>query len=225
MKIIKLSFLGIILIGSGCTSLAAEKVTKGKSIGTAESVISYDQPNRSNRMKKRRPLDTGVLREAPIDVIPKELFMERLEASPLWDKGQYTNHYKRSFDLEQFNAWFSFSGIIGLEPEQIHRIHYRNLDVRKRNQDGHQLLAHEKFAMTEIINLVIDDRAKAEEILEQLYTKYLVKVQNNETLSDHETYHAYVRYQGILFEMWGITRANHPIEECNYEMLTALVIN
>ena len=227
MKYQNLLFGALSLLLASSSGHAIQTVPIGKSTVEVDDkpVVCSGLSEETNRMKKRRPLDTGVLREAPIDIIPKELFMERLEASPLWDKGQYTNHYKRSFDLEQFNAWFSFSGIIGLEPEQIHRIHYRNLDVRKRNQDGHQLLAHEKFAMTEIINLVIDDRAKAEEILEQLYTKYLVKVQNNETLSDHETYHAYVRYQGILFEMWGITRANHPIEECNYEMLTALVIN
>ena len=78
--------------------------------------------------------------------------------------------------------------------------------------------------MTEVINIVVDDREKATEILKELYQRYLVKVQNNETLSNNETFHVYVRYDGILFEMWGITRNNHPIAKCNFEMITALVI-
>ena len=219
MKITKLSFLGIILIGSGCTSLAAEKVTKSKSIGTDESVICYDQPNRSNSMKKRRPLDTGVLREAPIDIIPNELFMERLEASPLWDKVSHLNSLKNDFSLKELNGFLSIMGDgIGQSSEQLNRITYSPLDVDKRNEFGHQLLDQEKFAMIELFNIVIEDRDKATEILEQLYQQYLVKVENNEVLSDGMTLHTYIRYSGILFELWGTNQG------CKLNLLTGISI-
>ncbi|MGP9493598.1 hypothetical protein, partial [Psychrobacter sp. AOP7-B1-24] len=90
---------------------------------------------------------------------------------------------------------------------------------------GHQLLDQEKFGMTETINLVINDHDKADAILDQLYQQYSVKVENNDVLSDGETLHSYVRYKGILFEIWGINRTNHPIEKCNFAFLTSLSIS
>ena len=79
--------------------------------------------------------------------------------------------------------------------------------------------------MTEIISLVIDDHEKADAILDQLYQQYIIKVKNNDVLSDGETLHSYVRYNGILFEIWGMNRTNHPIKECNLTLLTGLTIN
>ena len=79
--------------------------------------------------------------------------------------------------------------------------------------------------MTEIVSLVIDDHDKAAEILDQLYRQYLIKAKNNNVLSDRETLHSYVRYNEILFELWGLSRNTHPLEVYNFNMLTTLTIS
>ena len=185
---------------------------------TSESKDCNKQSKKGNAMKRPIPLDTGVLREEPIDIIATELFIQRLEASPLWDIGSYTNHYKRSFDLEKSNGFLQIQGD-SYDPKQINKIFYSPLDVNERNKNGHQLLNEEKFAMIEVINIIIDDREKATDILKQLYKQYLIKVKKNELLSDNMTLHTYIRYEGILFELWGTN------QECKLSLLTGLTIS
>ena len=127
-------------------------------------------------------------RETPIDVVPKELFIERLEASPLWEKVSYSNHFEREFLLEKVNGFLQIKGDGSFsKSEKITNIAYFPLDIDERNKYGHQLLDQEKFAMTEIIDLVINDHQKAAAILDQLYQQYSVKVKNNDVLSDGKT--------------------------------------
>lgn len=204
--------------------LRHSKKMEKKSKTDDKPVVCYEQSVDPFLVLKKTALDTGVLRDEPIDIILKDLFIEKLEASLLESKGYFTNHYKLRFDLNDINSKISINSD-GLNPEKIQKIYYSPIDYRKRNKYGHQLLNQEKFGMTEAINLVIDDHGKATEILEQLYQQYLVKVENNDVLSDGETLHTYIRYEGKLFELWGINRNTHPTEECNFSMLKTLIID
>ena len=220
---------------ASCTTLSTSKVMASEPallqddkqaminepVKSDKSVICYEPTGYDNQPI---PLDTGVLRENPINVVSKELFIKRLEASPLWEKVSRANLFKSDFSLNDINGFLQTSGD-GPTPKQINKIAYSPLSAKQRNKYGHQLLDQEKFAMTEIANIVIDDHDKAAEILDQLYQQYIIKVKNNNVLSDGETLHSYVRYNGILFEIWGMNRTNHPIKECNLTLLTGLTIN
>ena len=200
-----------------------EQAIISEPVKSDKSVICYEPPEYDNPPELP---DTGVRRETPIDVVPKELFIERLEASPLWEKVSYSNHFEREFLLEKVNGFLQIKGDGSFsKSEKITNIAYFPLDIDERNKYGHQLLDQEKFAMTEIIDLVINDHQKAAAILDQLYQQYSVKVKNNDVLSDGKTLHSYVRYNGILFELWGLSRNTHPLEVCNFNMLTTLTIN
>ena len=222
---------------ASCTSLSTSKVIASEPallqddeqaminepVNNNKPVICYEPPEYDNPPELP---DTGVRRETPIDVVPKELFIERLEASPLWEKVSYSNHFEREFLLEKVNGFLQIKGDGSFsKSEKITNIAYFPLDIDERNKYGHQLLDQEKFAMTEIIDLVINDHQKAAAILDQLYQQYSVKVKNNDVLSDGKTLHSYVRYNGILFELWGLSRNTHPLEVCNFNMLTTLTIN
>ena len=234
---VKLIFIAMSLSLASCTSLSTSKVIASEPallqddeqaminepVNNNKPVICYEPPEYDNPPELP---DTGVRRETPIDVVPKELFIERLEASPLWEKVSYSNHFEREFLLEKVNGFLQIKGDGSFsKSEKITNIAYFPLDIDERNKYGHQLLDQEKFAMTEIIDLVINDHQKAAAILDQLYQQYSVKVKNNDVLSDGKTLHSYVRYNGILFELWGLSRNTHPLEVCNFNMLTTLTIN
>ena len=220
MKKNKLLFIVMTLALPSCSSLSTQKTIDDKPMMTNEPEDCNKQSKKGNAMKRPIPLDTGVLREESIDIIAKSLFIERLESSPLWTIGSYTNHYKRSFDLEQSNGFLQIQGDGSFsDSEKLTKINYSPLNVNERNKYGHQLLDEENFAMIEVINIIIDDRKTATEILDQLYEQYLVKVNNNDRLSDNMTLHTYIRYEGILFELWGTN------QECKLSLLTGLTIS
>ncbi|MBF0658374.1 hypothetical protein IPZ60_06435 [Psychrobacter sp. NG25] len=234
---VKLIFIAMSLSLASCTSLSTSKVMASepallqddeqavinKPVNNKKPVRCYE-PSEYD-IKPELP-DTGVRRETPIDVVPKELFIERLEASPLWEKISYSNHFERDFLLSEINGFLKIKGDGSFsKSEKITKVTYSPLNVNKRKKYGHQLLDQEKFGMTATVNLVINDHEKAAAILDQLYQKYSVKVENNDVLSDGETLHSYVRYNDILFEIWGINRTNHPIKECKFSFLTILSIS
>ena len=201
--------------------LETQKSVIDKPVKNDKPVMCYEPTGYDN---EPIPIDTGVFRDAPIDIISRALFIDRLKVSPLWEKIERKQEDQTGFKLNEMNKYLSISGD-GPNPKQIHKIYYHSIDSYKRNEYGHQLLDQEKFAMTEIIDLVIDDHDKATEILDQLYQQYLVKVQNNDVLSDGETLHTYVRYDDKFFELWGLSRDTHSIEACNFNMLTTLTIS
>ena len=222
---------------ASCTSLSTSKVIASEPallqddeqaminepVNNNKPVICYEPPEYDNPPELP---DTGVRRETPIDVVPKELFIERLEASPLWEKVSYSNHFEREFLLEKVNGFLQIKGDGSFsKSEKITNIAYFPLDIDERNKYGHQLLDQENFAMTEIIDLVIDDHDKAAAILDQLYQQYMAKVRSNEMLSDNETIHTYIRHDGVLFELWGANRTKYDIAECNLKMLMTLTIS
>ncbi|WP_201551969.1 hypothetical protein [Psychrobacter fjordensis] len=234
---IKLIFIAMSLSLASCTTLSTSKVIASEPalLQDNEQAIINEPVNNDKPVMCHEPtgydnqpipLDTGVLRETLIDVIPKELFIERLEASSLWSKVSHVNSFKSDFSLSEINGFLQIRGDGSFsKSENITKVFYSPLDIDERNKYGHQLLGQEKFAMKEIISLVIDDHEKADAILDQLYQQYIIKVKNNDVLSDGETLHSYVRYNGILFEIWGMNRTNHPIKECNLTLLTGLTIN
>lgn len=210
----------------GCTSLGTQKTLEKKSETDDKPVVCYERSVDPFLVLKKTPLDTGVLRDKPIDIISRNIFIEKLKRSPLWKQIEHQYEERAGFKMNRLNGYLSISlDNSGLNSANIQKIYYSPIDYRKRNKYGHQLLNQEKFGMTEAINLVIDDHGKATEILEQLYQQYLVKVENNDVLSDGETLHTYIRYEGKLFELWGINRNTHPIEECNFSMLKTLIID
>ncbi|MGP9669374.1 MULTISPECIES: hypothetical protein [unclassified Psychrobacter] len=237
MKASKLIFIAMSLSLASCTSLSTSKVMASEPallqddeqaminepVNNDKPVMCHEPTGYDNQPI---PLDTGVLRETPIDVIPKELFIERLKASPLWEQTERKDEDRSSFRLSEINGFLQIQGDGSFsKSEKITKIAYSPLNVKQRNKYGHQLLDQEKSAMTEIINIVINDHDKAAAILNQLYQQYSVKVENNEILSDNETLHTYIRYNNILFELWGMNRTSHYIKECNLAMLTGLTIN
>ena len=217
---------------ASCTSLSTSKVMVSEPallqddkqaiinepVNNKKPVRCYEPPEYDNPPELP---DTGVRRETPIDIVLKELFIERLEASSLWSKVSHVNSFKSDFSLSETNGFLQ----VRSSPTHVKKIAYIPLDVNKRNKYGHQLLDQEKFAMTEIINLVINDHEKAAAVLDQLYQQYIIKVKNNEVLSDGETLHSYFRYNGKLFELWGLSRNAHPLEVCNFNMLTTLTVS
>ncbi|MGP9493344.1 hypothetical protein [Psychrobacter sp. AOP7-B1-24] len=234
---VKLIFVAMSLSLASCTSLSTPKVMASEPallqaneqtiinepIKPDKPIICYE-PSEYDSLPALPEID--VLRETPIDVLPKELFIERLEASSLWSKVSHVNSFKSDFSLSEINGFLQIQGDGSFsKSEKITKIAYSPLNVKQRNKYGHQLLDQEKSAMTEIINIVINDHDKAAAILNQLYQQYSVKVENNEILSDNETLHTYIRYNNILFELWGMNRTSHYIKECNLAMLTGLTIN
>ncbi|MGP9493597.1 hypothetical protein [Psychrobacter sp. AOP7-B1-24] len=229
---IKLIFIAMSLSLASCTTASTSEVMVSEPallqddeqaiinepVNNKKPVICYEPPEYDNPPELP---DTGVRRETPIDVVPKELFIGRFKASPLWEQTERKDEDRSSFRLSALNGFLQ----VRSSPTHVKKVTYTPLDVSKRNKDGHQLLDQEKSAMTEIIDLVINDHQKAAAILDQLYQQYSVKVKNNDVLNDGETLHSYVRYNGILFELWGLSRNTHPLEVCNFNMLTTLTVS
>ncbi|MBE0443485.1 hypothetical protein EI164_15805, partial [Psychrobacter sp. FME13] len=219
---IKLIFIAMSLSLASCTTLSTSKVIASEPallqdneqaiinepIKPDKPIICYE-PSEYDSLPALPEID--ILRDASINIISRELFIKRLKASPLWEKVSRANLFKSDFSLNDINGFLQTSGD-GPTPKQINKIAYSPLSAKQRNKYGHQLLDQEKFAMTETVNLVINDHDKAAEILDQLYQQYLVKVENNEILSDDETLHTYIRYNNILFELWGMNRTSHSIK-------------
>lgn len=235
MKTSEFIFIVLSALLASCTSLSAKEVTSTEPTIVANTqkpiVVDHLEVNKPVTCyepygydNEPIPVVTGLERSTPLDIISRELFIERLEMSSLWKEVSYSNHFKRNFSFSDINGFLSIDGD-DPKPKQLQEITYIPFDLNKRKAYGHQLLDQEKFAMTEIINLVIDDHDKATEILDQLYQQYLVKVKNNDVLNDGETLHTYVRYDDKLFELWGLSRDTHSIEACNFNMLTTLTIS
>ena len=234
-KILILAAMSLPLASCASVSNKHEVVAESTELSDIKEIVTDESVNNDKPVRCHEPtgydnqpipLDTGVLREAPIDVIPKELFIERLEASSLWSKVSHVNSFKSDFSLSEINGFLQIRGDGSFsKSEDITKVTYSPLNVNKRKKYGHQLLDQEKFGMTETVNLVINDHDKADAILDQLYQQYSVKVENNDVLSDGETLHSYVRYNGILFELWGLSRNTHPLEVCNFNMLTTLTVS
>ena len=173
--------------------------------------------------EKIKVIDTGVQRDNFIDVMDKDLFLERFENSPLYT--QLTNknyYYTDNIELGRINGQLDLLDIGG--NNKINDITYKFNSVYARKQYGHELIELDRFGMLETLNLVLDDREKSEEILDALYSDYSEKVKNDIKLKGTDIYFSYVRFDGLLFEMWGRNDI-HELEHCRFDMLSNLTIH
>ena len=149
MQPIQFTLIIVSLLLIGCTSVELNEKTvpqsKQSELATLVSVPAITSTNDASKAEaddqpvicyditddesEHTPIDTGVLREAPIDVTSHKLFVQRLRASPLWNKVSYSTPSKRDFLLKSINGMLAVSGI-GYKLDQIHRIHYNSLDKR-----------------------------------------------------------------------------------------------
>lgn len=168
-------------------------------------------------------IDTGVRRDDFIEVMDKDLFLERFENSPLYTQLTSDNYYYvNNIELGKINGQLDLLDI-GLN-KKINKISYRSNSVYARKQYGHELTELDRFGMLETLNLVLDDRKKSEEILNTLYSDYSEKVKNDIKLKDTDIYFSYVRFNGLLFELWG-RNTTHELEHCRFNMLSNLTIH
>ena len=182
---------------------------------------------------------TGTERQTPIVLMTRQQFNEKIQQSPLWesvyDKKLYNGSYGSSYSFKPMFKLIGSSSYIRVyseldgdkwrEDQRITSLTYGQHSVADRIPYGHQLLDQERYEMIEMVTMVIEDRDKATEIVDKLYQHYLQKVNNKDYLSDGETIHTHIKYDGKYFSMRGAQRLDHKIEQCNYKLLSGLVIN
>ena len=185
------------------------------------------------------PPVTGIERQEPIVLMTRKAFNEKIKSSPLWDSlydkelhyGSYgySYYFETLIDLigssSYIRVYSELDGRKWTEDQRLTQFNYGIGSVYKRSKYKHQLLPQEKVEMIETINLVIEDRQKATEIVDTLYKQYMEKVNNQQYLSDGETIHTYIEYEGKFFSLWGVNITSNEVPVCNYEMLSGLTIN
>lgn len=188
-----------------------------------------------------RPPITGTERAEPIVLMTRKEFNERIQLSPLWESlynkrvsnGSYGSRYsfltlgKLIGASSYINVESRLDGHYWKESQRITEISYGNYGLNIRSQYGHQLLEQERLEMIETLKLVIDDidDEKAADIIDQLYKQYKHKVATKEYLSDGQTIHTYLEYDGKFIALWGSQRLDHEIKQCNYKVLSGLTIS
>lgn len=187
------------------------------------------------------PPITGTERAEPIVLMTRQEFNERIQLSPLWaslyDKKLRNSNYGLNYSLLTLGKLIGASSYINVESrldghywkegQRITNITYSNYGIEQRSRYQHQLLKQERIEMIETLKLVIDDLddKTAASIIDKLYQQYLQKVENREYLSDGQTIHTYLKYDGKFIALWGSERLDHEIEQCNYRVLSALTIS
>lgn len=184
---------------------------------------------------------TGTERAEPIVLMTRKEFNERIQLSPLWEslynKRVSNGSYGSRYSFTTLGKLIGSNGKIYVksrldghywkESQRITEVSYGSAIVSIRSQYGHQLLDQERLEMIETLKLVIDDidHEKAAEMIDQLYKQYRQKVANKEYLSDGQTIHTYLEYDGKYIALWGSQRLDHEIKQCNYEVLSGLTIS
>ncbi|MBF0658376.1 hypothetical protein IPZ60_06450 [Psychrobacter sp. NG25] len=96
--------------------------------------------------EKVKVIDTGVQRDKFIDVMDKDLFLERFEKSPLYTQLTHRNHFDRRIELGKINGDLHLLDIGG--NNQLNSISYHFNSVHARKQYGHELIALDRFGMS-----------------------------------------------------------------------------
>ncbi|MGO3640970.1 MAG: hypothetical protein ACTJFK_03290 [Psychrobacter sp.] len=177
---------------------------------------------------------TGIEREKPIVLMTRKEFNERIRLSPLWESlydkeleyGSYGSSYsfKTLGELMGANSYIRVTshldGHYWKESQRLTQLSYGNHDLKQRNQYHHQLLEQERIEMIETLKLAIDniDDKTASEIIDKLYEQYMDKVNNKAYLSDGQTIHTYIEYDGKFIAFRG--KVN-----CKYDMFTGMTID
>ena len=177
---------------------------------------------------------TGIEREEPIVLMTRKEFNERIRSSPLWESlydkeleyGSYGDLYELSTlgtltgSYSHICVESSLDGIRWQENQRITSLSYTFSTMHMRNQYHHQRIEQERIEMIEILKLAIDhiDDKTASEIIDKLYEQYMDKVNNKAYLSDDQTIHTYIEYDGKFIAFRG--KVN-----CKYDMFTGMTID
>ena len=173
--------------------------------------------------------DTGIQRQHPIDVMPRETFIKRLRASILWEKLEHK--FEENEDYTDTFTFHTSQGYVLIRGDDyLTDITYNFNGAFIGNEFGHTLPKQYQLELIETINLIVNNHDKAVEIFDELYSSYTYKVNNNITLYNDQsikdkTFHTYVSYDDLYFELWGVRQTGHPIAECNFDMIEKLTIS
>lgn len=217
--------LSVLLLGCDTTESIDKKAN------TDDEFIDCRQYSIDQESEMVEPVvpDTGIQRQQPIDVMPREAFIERLRVSPLWkkleDKFEENEDYTDTFTFHNSQGYVRILG-----DDYLTNITYGFNDPFIRNESGHTLSEQDQLEMIETINLIVNNHDKAVEIFDELYSSYTYKVNNNITLkndipSNRKVFHTYVSHDDLHFELWGLKKTGHPIAECNLNMIQKLTIS
>lgn len=182
---------------------------------------------------------TGTERQSPLVLMTRQQFNDKIQQSPLWeslyDKDLNWASYGSSYDFQAMFKLIGSSSYIRVysdldgrswsQEQRITRFEYGQHLTQKRIPYGHQLLKQERYEMIELLTMVIEDRAKASELVDTLYQQYLDKVKNKDYLSDGRTIHTYLEYDGKYIAMWGDHVAGYEPAHCNYDVLEKFTIS
>lgn len=187
------------------------------------------------------PPITGIERAEPIVLMTRKEFNERIQLSPLWEPlydkdlnwASYGPRYsfKTSGELSgTYNYIYVESRLDGYqwqESQRITQLSYGASHIYTRSKYQHQLLKQERVEMIETLKLVIDnlDDKTAATIIDKLYKQYMVKVNNEQYLSDGQTIHTYLEYDGKFIAMQGLNVDGYKLPQCNYRLLEKLTIS
>ncbi|WP_019520185.1 hypothetical protein [Faucicola boevrei] len=166
-----------------------------------------------------KPIYRGVPADRFVELMPIQIFRAKLKSS-------LGSHYTaQSFDTDEFTLT-KLHGSLYVRSNKYHvlKIYYTTSYDKGKFKYGQKLFPEEKFAMTELINIFVDDKAKSDQILQQLYQQYMTKVKNHEVLDDNESVFTYLEYDGKIFGLSGLQRINHPLPHCDIELLSGLTI-
>ncbi|OOR87301.1 hypothetical protein [Moraxella bovis] len=116
--------------------------------------------------------------------------------------------------FKELNSYLS----IDRNNEVVYRLTYLSSD--DENTKKHNLTNHDKMAMIETINLVVQDHQKSQEILDELYKRYLGQLE----LVVDGYISVFLEHDGKYFSLRGINTHYHPIKRCNFKVVYALSI-
>ena len=223
---IKVKYVILLLLPlAGCHELPNKKVN------TDDEFIDCGQHSIDQESEMVEPVapDTGIQRQHPIDVISRATFIERLKVSPLWKKLE--DKFEENEDYTDILTFHNSQSYIIIQGnDYLTDITYGFKDPFIRNESGHTLSEQDQLEMVETINLIVNNHDTAVEIVDELYSSYTYKVNNNITLYNDQSikdkiFHTYVSYDDLYFELWGVRQTGHPIAECNFDMIDKLTIS
>ncbi|OPH34224.1 hypothetical protein [Moraxella equi] len=110
---------------------------------------------------------------------------------------------------------------IGRSHGMVHYLqYYMRHGTEKDKKRTHTLSDDDKMAMIETINLVVQDHQKSQEILDELYQRYLGQLE----LVVDGYIAVFLEHDGKYFSLRGINTHYHPIERCNRQAIYPLSI-
>ncbi|UZA05895.1 hypothetical protein LP123_01985 [Moraxella bovis] len=168
------------------------------------------------------PVYIGIPHDRKVKLMSFDEFLTRFEVS--LDK--HTDELSRwvvkenKAHIMQFNELNSYL-YIGRSHGMVHYLqYYMRHGTEKDKKRTHTLSDDDKMAMIETINLVVQDHQKSQEILDELYKRYLGRLE----LVVDGYISVFLEHDGKYFSLRGINTHYHPIKRCNFKVVYALSI-